>query len=480
MTEHDPALKKAALTGILVVAIILRFFNLGLQSLWYDEIVTLQISSHTFLEIWGYMMGGEYNPPLFYWVAHYALPILGGSEFGLRFVPMIFGILAIIPTYYLGKRIGGMWTGMGAAWMMTLSSYAIFYSQEARTYSLVLLLMTAGLYFYLGALETNRTRDWALAVLLFVLSVWAHFYVMVFLAVAFAGTPLILGKPLNRNVLTWWAMIGFGSLPIIGTAAGLAVLRATTNVPWGYQGLDVLVESYIEAAGAFFPVSIIFIALIVFSLVGKPDRRKVFLLAYSFIPLLIGIPVSYYISIVPRYFIEMSAPLYIIIADGWEPFSDLSGFGAYLKKMRPIRWKQARQVGAVLFLGLISLNLVTLPNYYAFSAKDDWRDFAKDVGNVTAPGDAVVSVPGYRVDAEMWYYYDNRSDGTFVYPAYNISEVKEACRHTDGTCWVILTPDTVGKFWEFMANGWVSQHGVHIIDKPWYLHLYRLGREWYV
>ncbi|MFY9195685.1 MAG: glycosyltransferase family 39 protein, partial [Methanoculleus sp.] len=91
------------LIGRAVIGRLLRFYNLGWNSLWLDEASTLGFARQSFLGIWESTAGGEFNPPLFYWLEHGML-LFGESEFVLRFLPALLGALTIPVVYLIGEE----------------------------------------------------------------------------------------------------------------------------------------------------------------------------------------------------------------------------------------------------------------------------------------------------------------------------------------------------------------------------------------
>ena len=84
-----------------ILGFFLRFYNLGFNSLWLDEASTNTFAVMSFSGIWQATAGGEFNPPLFYWIEHLML-MLGNNEVVLRFVPALLGVLTIPLIYCAG------------------------------------------------------------------------------------------------------------------------------------------------------------------------------------------------------------------------------------------------------------------------------------------------------------------------------------------------------------------------------------------
>src|SRR5829696_742412 len=76
----------AILTGLTLLALVLRFYKLGAWSLESDEVFMLRDSVALKLA----------NPrPLMYLLNHYVVaPVLALNEFGLRLLPAVFGVLS--------------------------------------------------------------------------------------------------------------------------------------------------------------------------------------------------------------------------------------------------------------------------------------------------------------------------------------------------------------------------------------------------
>lgn len=154
------------LAGLIVLALVLRFWRLGDWNFQATEMFTLRDSLNPNLS----------NPrPLAYFLNHY----LVGSfrpldEFGLRLLPAFFGVLAVPAVYLVCRRLAGVRAALCSALLVTVSPLQIMYSQLARYWSLVFLLSAIYPYaIYVGVRE--RSRGWlALGCVSAILAVLAH------------------------------------------------------------------------------------------------------------------------------------------------------------------------------------------------------------------------------------------------------------------------------------------------------------------
>ena len=146
------------LLALILIGGFLRFYDLGFNSLWLDEASTYTLSLGSIPQIWQETTAGEFNPPLFYWLEHLMLTI-GNNEFILRFIPALLGVLTIPLIYLVGREFIDRNVGIIAATAFAFSPFLIYYSQEARAYSMMLFFVAFAMVFYLRALKTNDTPE---------------------------------------------------------------------------------------------------------------------------------------------------------------------------------------------------------------------------------------------------------------------------------------------------------------------------------
>jgi uncharacterized membrane protein len=141
------ALQVAALT---LLAFLLRRYNLGDQSLWFDEADIVQRARQPIPALMGGFTAPGENGPLYTLMLHYwlrlidAFPFLGtllhlvfGASFEapIRGMSMLFGTAAIPVMYTLGRTVGGHWLGFASAVLLTFNPFHIWHSQDAKMYS---------------------------------------------------------------------------------------------------------------------------------------------------------------------------------------------------------------------------------------------------------------------------------------------------------------------------------------------------------
>lgn len=124
----------------------LRLVDLGGPSLWHDEIIHLRVAEQLADEPWyrtltgiREVMGFTENGPIYYWMLILGQRLAPG-EVGARLIPAILGILALPFMAFSGLRFGGRLISLTATFLLAVSPLHVYFSREARPYSLIMLL----------------------------------------------------------------------------------------------------------------------------------------------------------------------------------------------------------------------------------------------------------------------------------------------------------------------------------------------------
>jgi mannosyltransferase len=162
--------RAAGLLAVLTAAAAaLRFATLDLQGLWYDEAVTAGLVGLDLPDLLERIPESESTPPLYYLLAWLWTGAFGDGEVGLRSLSALIGTLTV-PTFYLAARelTGSERTGLVVAALAAFNPLLVWYSQEARSYALAVLLCGVSLACF-GRLLQRQDGDgrwlagWALS-----------------------------------------------------------------------------------------------------------------------------------------------------------------------------------------------------------------------------------------------------------------------------------------------------------------------------
>jgi hypothetical protein len=184
---------------VVLLGALLRFYRLGGQSLWVDEILTLQaanIGGSFGLRDAFSNIQGPFHACLIHFVAK-----LSTSEVALRSLSAVAGTGTIPLVYLLGRDMAGRRAGLVAAVLLAVSPFAIWYSQEVRNYAF-LIFLSAVSTLAAWRIIVRGDRAWALYVASVTLALYSN------LSAAFlwlAQTVFGLGRLVRNRRLWKWA-----------------------------------------------------------------------------------------------------------------------------------------------------------------------------------------------------------------------------------------------------------------------------------
>lgn len=204
-----------ALAGLTALGIAVRFASLGLQSYHHDEVITaMRVIPGSFGDMLHSVKESESNPPLYYVLAWGWAKVFGTGEIGLRSLSALFGAATVPVGYLIGRRLAGRQAGLVLAALIAVNPMLIWYSQEARSYALLVFFGAVSLLFFARALDTGRGRDLAFWALASALALCSHYFAV--FAVGLEAVWLLVALR-NR-----WRVV-LPALAAVG-AAGLALL----------------------------------------------------------------------------------------------------------------------------------------------------------------------------------------------------------------------------------------------------------------
>ena len=204
------------LAGIIVAGAALRFATLDVQSYWLDEVATVHILRHGFGGMISGVTSGESTPPLYYIVAWAWSKLFGTGEVGLRSLSALFGTLTIPLAFVLGRELAGRRAGLVAAALVAFNPLLVWYSQEARSYALMVLLTGLSLLAMLRVLERPSPRRLVGWAAVSIAAIATHYFAG-FLVGAEALWLLYRAVP-SRQVLVAAAAVGAAAAALLPLA----------------------------------------------------------------------------------------------------------------------------------------------------------------------------------------------------------------------------------------------------------------------
>jgi hypothetical protein len=435
------ALKLLTLAGILL-AFFLRVYSLGDKNVWWDEGLAVWAARKALPEttLW---TAGDVHPPLYFWLLWPWIRVAGEAEFPARYLTVIMAVLTVAAVFPLTRKLAGPTAGALAMWLLAVSPFHIWWSQEMRMYIPAALFFTLSAYFALKASSADSLRPWAGLILacsaalytlysavflipvcavLIVLKAFSQRKVLARLALALVAVALLwtpwlsLALPRMRS----WSVAE--KPPSLGFVLKLnAVLLST--------GVSANLDQYLPAG--IFIVTVAFAGLILFSLDG--ESRKVLPGALMLLAGVLLQPLAVWLLTQPRslfYVPKVEARYFIPFAPFFYSLLALS-LAAIGKRLRPL--------GLGLGVGTLALMVAFLPRYYEGR---DWEDdlpfMVRLIQIYGHPDDAVILVSGDRFP-EFLYYYDSPYGSLRlpVYPAPRLSSTLSYATVEEELGWII-------------------------------------------
>ncbi len=223
MHKTVPLLRRTELTILAIVTLAgfgLRLWALGEKGLAYDEAATALMARATPAEIIIFHWNAGFEHPPFWQLTMVGWSALfGQSEFMLRLLPALAGALAVPLSWAWVRRMWPtrQWLAIVTSLLVATSPILIFYSQEARMYTIVVLLALLSL---VAATALVQRPGWGVA-LAFIVANWLmvgyHYYSLLLIGAELLFFLLVAVYRRSAQALLWW--FGAGLVAILPIAA---------------------------------------------------------------------------------------------------------------------------------------------------------------------------------------------------------------------------------------------------------------------
>ncbi|HEX7587523.1 MAG TPA: glycosyltransferase family 39 protein, partial [Anaerolineae bacterium] len=141
-----------------LVAFFLRAYRLADMNIWWDEGWSVWLSQKDLASI-ALRTAADEHPPLHYWILHFWNMLTGTDAFAGRFISLVFGVLTIALLYRIGRRVGGAWIGVLAAFFLATARFHVWWSQDIKNYTPSIFFAFAAIWFALGIIASSQSLD---------------------------------------------------------------------------------------------------------------------------------------------------------------------------------------------------------------------------------------------------------------------------------------------------------------------------------
>ncbi len=230
------------LAGIIGAAAAVRFATVDHQSYDHDEAVTAwRVLDGGFGSMLDVVSSSERSPPLYYLLAWPWSKAFGTGEVGLRSLSALIGCLTVPAAYLAARELSGARAGLAAAALVAFNPYLVWYSQEARSYALLVLFAAWGLYFFARCLNDLSGRNLAAWAIASSLALCSHYFAA-FAIGAQAVWLLARGRPRRAPLIAVGAIVAVGValIPLAVAQEGSGRRNLFTGVSLAHRALDAL------------------------------------------------------------------------------------------------------------------------------------------------------------------------------------------------------------------------------------------------
>ena len=309
------------LSLILIAGLLMRGFYLTEGCIWLDEAYHMTQSSLPYIKLFQYARfdGTPPFPLIFY---KFWSQLLDRSILSYEIPAVLFGVLSIGFIYKLGSYLFNKKVGLISAFILTLSTFHLFYSQEIKGYSMGFFSSLLFAYSFYRFLETRQKRDWIFCLLttflfmnmnylalvivfaLFVFAIVTHLKDRDMLVkLFFSGMILLVAYIPNLKNLYHQYFVHYGFVWV-----GKPTWAAAGEVFWAFHSKSIF-------------LAILYVSLILFSataLRNRTEDRKKLLYVFCWLAIpgfiywaasLVGKSFFYY-----RYYIFLLAPYVLLLA----------------------------------------------------------------------------------------------------------------------------------------------------------------------
>lgn len=147
---------------IVIIGLVLRLMSLN-QSFWLDEATeALAVTNYDLRSLLTKYSLGDFHPPLYHAIMYWWTRFVPLNEVLFRLPSVFFGLASIVLTFLIGQKLFNKKIGLLGALLLAVSPLHIYYSQEARMYSLAVFTSLLSIYFWLKAIKENQKLSWFL------------------------------------------------------------------------------------------------------------------------------------------------------------------------------------------------------------------------------------------------------------------------------------------------------------------------------
>jgi hypothetical protein len=209
--------------GVLcVVAAALRIATS--RGLWVDEAISVRQAQLPLGTMLADVRDSDVHPPLHHGLLWGTVRLFGTSEFAARLPSLIAGVALVPVMAWTGRLLYDQRTGRLASVLAAIAPFAVWYSQEARMYSLFMLLAAVAVGVQVRTLRDGETRHWVFFGAVTAAMLWTQYFAVLPVLVQQAAFGSVLWRDRHnharrRMLVRGWlistAVVAVAMLPLL-------------------------------------------------------------------------------------------------------------------------------------------------------------------------------------------------------------------------------------------------------------------------
>lgn len=390
-----------ALCGITAIAAWLRLLDLGLPSMWWDEVLVAMTARLPLATIVERALSQDIHPPLFYFLTK-AVMATSAADWALRLPSALAGIAAVPLLYLAGKSLISREAGLFAAVLAAVNPLLLLLSRQLRPYTLIFDLTLLSVWAFVALLRGGGRRAMAALWLLNLLLALLHFTALLVIGAEGAMLLCLAFSTRSRQAVRNLAFFSLGA----GLAAGaclpflLGALAANTDVSGTQKSLAAMAAVSSKRLGETFwylPNLVARVTISALTVVGtlrlwRQDKETSLLLAGFAVLPMAAIMAARFTTYFNPWHLTVLLPAALLLAGNGLPMLVASGVS------RPL-------VAALLCLALaMPYRLFLHERFYTVASHTGpYRSLAHLLVRAVEPHDCVVFSDQGLANAVNWY-----------------------------------------------------------------------------
>jgi len=439
------------LIAVLLLSFGVRLFRIQHHNIWGDEAFSIAFSKQALNLVLS--SGAETHPPLYHALLHVWISLVGESIFSLRYFSVLPGVTLIAIVFVLGRRLFGSQMGLLTAAMMGISSFAVYYSQEARMYSLVACFCAIAFYAHLRWEITDSGRWLFIFVAGILAAVFTHYYSFFVLL----AQNLYMFQQRKNSLQQWrkwiWVQIFIFLIYIPWASVQLDFITSKASARWqelSIVGMNTVWFGTLTAFGVGETVATygqwLGIVLLIPLATGirssnSGPNQIIAVLYWLIVPLVGALLVA---PLMPFYF-----PRYLIV-----------GLPAYLLLVVLGFRSSICSIRVVWLILFVAANVMSLNNYFFNQqyAKGGYGDLMAYIEDNGTDADGILLQNGAQ--APLYAYYGNQEMESYNMPPWDDTKMQpllEIISSQHQRIWLVMYGDAAGYDPDHMLEGWLHQ-----------------------